>query len=91
MLTDEDAAFDDAMGEARFSLAELTPEMICGGWVLINPFAGIAAGVMRVQVDGSNQNCAGLMPTMLEEVTLPDASSTPWTPSPMPASSTRAP
>lgn len=76
-VIDEDLAFDDTMGTARFSLGELTPQMICGGWVLYSPFDGVASTVMRVQVDGVGQNCEGLQPTMFEEVTLPGEAHTP--------------
>lgn len=80
-VIDEDVAFDDTMGTARFSLAQLTPQMICGGWVLLTPFEGVASTVLRVQVDGAGQNCDGLQPTMMEEVTLPDAPApTPFAP-----------
>lgn len=72
-VIDDDLALDDTMGTARFSLAQLTPQMICAGWVLFAPFEGVAATVMRVQVDGAGQNCDGLRPTLLEEVTMPDA------------------
>jgi hypothetical protein len=76
-MTDEDLAVDDAMGRTQFSLSELTPEMICGGRVLLNPFQGIASTVLRVQVDGTGQNCEGLIPTMMEQVTLPDDANVP--------------
>jgi hypothetical protein len=69
-VNDEDVAFDDAMGSARFSLSEITPQMICRGWVLLNPFGGVASTLMRVQVDGTGQNCQGLLPTMMDEVTI---------------------
>ncbi len=79
-VLDEDLAFDDTMGTARFSLAQLTPQMICAGWVLFAPFEGVAATVMRVQVDGAGQNCDGLRPTLLEEVTMPDTCLNSWSP-----------
>jgi hypothetical protein len=64
-------------GRTQFSLSELTPEMICGGRVLLNPFSGIASTVLRVQLDGTGQNCEGLLPTMMEQVTLPDGANVP--------------
>ena len=72
IVTDQGLAVDDAMGAVGFSLAQLSPQMICMGWVLLRPFGGIAATLLRVQVDGEGQNCDGLMPTLVSEVTLPD-------------------
>jgi hypothetical protein len=69
-IADEDIAFNDRMGAVSFALEQLTPQMICGGWALLAPYEGIAATVMRIQVDGLGQNCEGLLPTMMEEVTL---------------------
>jgi hypothetical protein len=64
-------------GRTQSSLSELTPEMICGGRVLLNAFSGIASTVLRVQLDGTGQNCEGLLPTMMEQVTLPDGANVP--------------
>lgn len=70
-IVDEDLAKDDRVGAIAFSLDTLTPQMICGGWVTLQPFEGVAYTVMRVQVEGARQNCEGLLPSSMEEVTLP--------------------
>ncbi len=70
-VVDEDLAVDDSVGAARFSLDALTPSQVCGGWVLLEPFEGVASTVLRMQVEGSGQNCEGLLPTRFEEITVP--------------------
>jgi hypothetical protein len=65
------------MGAIAFSLGDLTPQMICAGWVRLRPFGGVASVVMRIQVDGAGQNCEGLLPTSMAEVTFPRDPMTP--------------
>lgn len=79
VVDDEDLVKDDRMGAIAFSLGDLTPQepASCAGWVRPPALRGIASVVMRIQVDGAGQNCEGLLPTSMAEVTFPRDPMTP--------------
>jgi hypothetical protein len=66
-VVDEDIAFDDPVEQVTVNVASAPPAALCDGWAWKDGQSGLVGTLLRLQVDGSGQNCDGLRSEALRD------------------------